>query len=170
MDLYRKTIAIHTHMDRLWEGCFYSYRAPAELKAQTCLFHNSLPHPAQGVKAGKRWSSSRPPQSQAEAEAGKSLQEIQLENKEPEGPYSLRGGHALKAHLLPPAHFTKGETETRREEVTCLESQRDFGAESGLGLRGPVKPTAAFRWKSLIPSWQVYSFMLLRFWGSGLMA
>lgn len=44
-------------MDRLWEGCFYSYRAPAELKAQTCLFHNSLPHPAQGVKAGKRWSS-----------------------------------------------------------------------------------------------------------------
>lgn len=40
---------------------------------------------------------------------------------------------ALKEHFIQPAHFTKGETETRREEVTCPQSHSDFEAENGEG-------------------------------------
>lgn len=87
---------MYTYVDRQYpKGYFYSTQAdPAGLKAQARLLHNSLPTLLkEGVKAGKGWSSILPPHQ--EAEAGKDLKEIRLENKETQELYS---GNALKDH------------------------------------------------------------------------
>lgn len=55
MYLYRETIAAYTYRSRRYlKGCFSStYRAPAELKAQTCLLYNSLPTQLKKSKQGR---------------------------------------------------------------------------------------------------------------------
>ena len=62
-------------------GCFYSAQGdPDELKAQTCLFHNSLLTLRKEGKQGRGGVKSLLPQ--WEAEAGETLDEIKLESKE----------------------------------------------------------------------------------------
>lgn len=104
---------------------------------------------------------------EAEAEAGKDLKEIRLE--ETQEVYNVRAGNTLTDHLIQPAHLTKRETETQRQEVACPESHSDLVAENGAGTQGPVKQTAALKWKSWL-KWRIDFFLLLEFWDIGLVA